>query len=169
MKAVRSEEAAVVVSGSESDSLSSGGESDDNLDGIDPGDDVDSDSDAAPAKRKARAAPAAPVAATKKPKVAAAAATDLAAFVPRDGKLSALETARILFEEPSVRAAAQSEELPSAVAAAGREWRFELRANNALHDLLQIIGRSYWCPRSRPIMRLSCRWWRKASTTQSAS
>ena len=138
VKAVRSE-VAEVASGSESDSSSLGGGSDDDLDGID---DVDSDSDAAPAKRKARAAPAAPAAATKKPKVPAAAATDLAAFVPRDSKLSALETARILFEEPSVRAAAQTEELPSAVAAAGREWRFELRANNALHDLLQTIGRS---------------------------
>ena len=110
-------------------------------------DDIDDDSSSeAPPKPKVVDAPKPKAAPPPKPKKAKASTTppaaNLAAFVPRDGSLSALATARVLFEEASVRAAAGCEELPDAAAAAGREWRYEQRADLALGDLWQIIGRA---------------------------
>ena len=107
--------------------------------------DIDSDSDGPRKQRpkaKSAALPAPKKAATARPVKTPTPKTDLAAFVPRDGSLSALATARILFEESSVRGAAGCDELPDATSTAGREWRYEQRANDALGDLLQVIGRA---------------------------
>ena len=58
-------------------------------------------------------------------------------FVTRCGTLSKIETARIIFEEEKL---ADVDPIPDDAAMAGREFRYESRANEALERLLGFIG-----------------------------
>ena len=118
--------------------LSSGEEEDD--------DDLEGVEDVPPAKKKAKrtsldaGARGVPPASGKRPKAAEDA--DLAAFVPRCGTLSKLDTARIIFESVRVRKMADCEAVPSDEEAVGSEQRFERRCSKALLILWQVIGKS---------------------------
>ena len=126
-------------SGEDDDSdLSSGDEeADDDLEGVDG---------VPPLQKKVRmrssdaGAGSTPPAFGKRPKVAEDA--DLAAFVPRCGTLSKLDTARIILESARVRKMADCEAVPSDEDAVGSEHRFERRCSKALLVLWQAIGKS---------------------------
>ena len=69
-------------------------------------------------------------------------------MTPKDGSLSALQTAALLFEEARVRELVAFEALP-AVISADREPALELRAGRALIRLEAMIGGA-WRPNKRP-------------------
>ena len=66
--------------------------------------------------------------------------TELLMLVPRCGKRSKIDTARIIFEEEKVRKLADADPIPDDAAMAGREFRYESRANEALERLFGFIG-----------------------------
>ena len=66
---------------------------------------------------------------------------DLLTLVPRCGTVSKMETARVIFEEETVRRLADADPIPDDSAIAGREFRYESRVNEALGRLLDLIGR----------------------------
>ena len=66
--------------------------------------------------------------------------TELLMFVPRCRTLSKIQTARIIFEEEKVRKLADADPIPDDATIAGREYRYESRANEALERLLGLIG-----------------------------
>jgi hypothetical protein len=92
-------------------------------------------------KRSARNEPP-PAPTTNKSTKQGRAEADLLSLVPRCGTVSRIETARVIFEEDKVRKLADVEPLPDDSVMAGREFRFEARANEGLGRLLDIIGRA---------------------------
>jgi hypothetical protein len=63
-------------------------------------------------------------------------------FVTRCGTLSKIETARIIFEEEKL---ADVDPIPDDAAMAGREFRYESRANEALESACWASLGPRWC------------------------
>ena len=130
----KSKEKAVPVSDDDDDGSSSGSGS-----GSED-DDSDSEVEKAPQKRKRRAAEEPLIAPKVGKHTKVTRDSELRMFVPRCGTLSRIETARIIFEEEKVRRLADADPIPDDATMAGREFRFESRANEALQRLLGFIG-----------------------------
>jgi len=125
-------EAVPVSSGDEDGSSSGSGSGSENSDS-------DTEVEASPKKgKRAREDPPPAPKASRHKKVTED--TELLMFVPRCCTLSKIQTARIIFEEEKVRKLADADPIPDDATIAGREYRYESRANEALERLLGLIG-----------------------------
>ena len=118
----------------------------------DDSDDDDDDSDgegeeAMPARKRKAASGSVPV---RKAKVAKSkpATGILLSLIPRDGSITAMQTASIMFGEARVRDMVAFEALPDVIAAE-QEPVLEMRAERALGKLVADLG-SEWRPAKRP-------------------
>ena len=131
-KKEKKKKAAAVSSGDEDGSSSGSGSGSENSDS-------DTEVEASPKKgKRAREDPPPAPKASRHKKVTED--TELLMLVPRCGTLSKIDTARIIFEEEKVRKLADADPIPDDAAMAGREFRYESRANEALERLFGFIG-----------------------------